>query len=157
MNLEKYYMKKQAKEWMKFAKSDLQATMAIITEENLSTVAAFHTQQCIEKSLKALLELNNKKIPRTHDLIKLLKKIEEEKINIDMKISEEVLDQINQVYIDTRYPADFGLLPEGKPSISKVKEFLNEAEKIFNKTEKIIEEYQEKWTPYNNHLELTWR
>jgi len=144
MNLEKYYMKKQAKEWMKFAKSDLQATMAIITEENLSTVAAFHTQQCIEKSLKALLELNNKKIPRTHDLIKLLKKIEEEKINIDMKISEEVLDQINQVYIDTRYPADFGLLPEGKPSISKVKEFLNEAENIFNKTEKIIEEYQEK-------------
>jgi len=137
-------MKKQAKEWMKFAKSDLQATMAIITEENLSTVAAFHTQQCIEKSLKALLELNNKKIPRTHDLIKLLKKIEEEKINIDMKISEEVLDQINQVYIDTRYPADFGLLPEGKPSISKVKEFLNEAENIFNKTEKIIEEYQEK-------------
>jgi len=137
-------MKKQAKEWMKFAKTDLQATMAIITEENLSTVAAFHTQQCIEKSLKALLELNNKKIPRTHDLIKLLKKIEEEKINIDMKISEEVLDQINQVYIDTRYPADFGLLPEGKPSISKVKEFLNEAENIFNKTEKIIEEYQEK-------------
>jgi len=61
-----------------------------------------------------------------------------------MKISEEVLDQINQVYIDTRYPADFGLLPEGKPSISKVKEFLNEAENIFNKTEKIIEEYQEK-------------
>ena len=137
-------MKKQAKEWMKFAKTDLQATMAIITEENLSTVAAFHAQQCIEKTLKALLELNNKKIPRTHDLIKLLKKIEEEKINIDMKISEEVLDQINQVYIDTRYPADFGLLPEGKPSINKVKEFLNEAENIFNETEKIIKEYQEK-------------
>jgi len=54
-------MKKQAKEWMKFAKTDLQATMAIITEENLSTVAAFHTQQCIEKSLKAILELNKKK------------------------------------------------------------------------------------------------
>ena len=144
MNLEKYYMKKQAKEWIKFAKTDLQATMAIITVDNLSTIAAFHTQQCIEKSFKALLELNNKKIPRTHDLIKLLKKIEEEKISIDMKISEEVLDQINQVYIDTRYPADFGLLPEGKPSINKVKDFLDEAENIFNKTEKIIEEYQEK-------------
>ena len=57
----KILYEKQAKEWMKFAKTDLQATMAIITEENLSTVAAFHTQQCIEKSLKAILELNKKK------------------------------------------------------------------------------------------------
>ena len=57
MNLEKYYMKKQATEWIKFAKTDLQATMAIINEDNLSTIAAFHTQQCIEKSLKALLSL----------------------------------------------------------------------------------------------------
>jgi hypothetical protein len=40
-----------------FAKTDLQATMAIINEDNLSTIAAFHTQQCIEKSLKALLSL----------------------------------------------------------------------------------------------------
>jgi HEPN domain-containing protein len=137
-------MKKQAKEWIKFAKTDLQATIALITEENLSPVAAFHTQQCVEKSLKALLELNNKKVPRTHDLIKLLQRIEEEKININMKINEEVLDQISQVYIDTRYPADFGLLPEGKPSINKVKEFLDEAESIFNQTVQLIEEYQEK-------------
>jgi HEPN domain-containing protein len=137
-------MKKQAKEWIKFAKTDLQATIALITEENLSPVAAFHTQQCVEKSLKALLELNNKKVPRTHDLIKLLQRIEEEKININMKINEEVLDQISQVYIDTRYPADFGLLPEGKPSINKVKEFLDEAESIFNQTVQLIEKYQEK-------------
>ena len=144
MKLVKYYMKKQAKEWIKFAKTDLQATIALITEENLSTVAAFHTQQCVEKSLKAVLELYNKKVPRTHDLIKLLQKIEEEKININMKINEEVLDQISQVYIDTRYPADFGLLPEGKPSINKVKEFLDEAESIFNQTVQLIEKYQEK-------------
>ena len=61
-----------------------------------------------------------------------------------MKINEEVLDQISQVYIDTRYPADFGLLPEGKPSINKIKEFLDEAESIFNQTVQLIEKYQEK-------------
>ena len=134
-------MKKQAKEWMEFAKTDLQTTMAIITEENLSTIAAFHVQQCIEKSLKALLALNNKNIPRTHDLIKLIQIIEEEKIRIDMKINEEILDQINQVYIDTRYPADFGLLPEGHLSINKINEFIIEAERIFNETKRIIEDY----------------
>jgi len=54
------------------------------------------------------------------------------------------LDQINQVYIDTRYPADFGLLPEGKPSEEKIQKFIEEAEKILNNAEKIIEEYKEK-------------
>ena len=118
-------MKKQAKEWMEFAKTDLQTTMAIVTEENLSTIAAFHVQQCIEKSLKALLALNNKNIPRTHDLIKLIQIIEEEKIRIDMKINEEILDQINQVYIDTRYPADFGLLPGSTIGIPMVLPFVS--------------------------------
>ena len=38
-------MKKQAKEWIKFARLDLQAAKALITDEDLSTTAAFHVQQ----------------------------------------------------------------------------------------------------------------
>lgn len=58
-------------------------------------------------------------------------------------MDEDILDQMNQVYIDTRYPADFGLLPEGKPSEERIRKFIEEAEKIYNKAEKIIEEYKE--------------
>lgn len=137
-------MKKQAKEWVKFAKTDLQSSKLLIEDENLTTIAAFHVQQCVEKSLKALLELYNRKVPRIHDLIKIKKKIEEEIDEKNIKLDEEILDQINQVYIDTRYPADFGLLPEGKPSEEKIKKFIEEAEKILNNAEKIIEEYKEK-------------
>lgn len=144
MKLEKYCMKKQAKEWVKFAKTDLQSSKLLIEDENLTTIAAFHVQQCVEKSLKALLELYNRKVPRIHDLIKIKKKIEEEIDEKNIKLDEEILDQINQVYIDTRYPADFGLLPEGKPSEEKIKKFIEEAEKILNNAEKIIEEYKEK-------------
>jgi HEPN domain-containing protein len=96
-------MKKQAREWIKFAKADLQSSKVLIEDENLSTTAAFHVQQCVEKSLKALIELYNKKVPRIHDLIKIKKKIDEEINGIYIEVDEEILDQINQVYIDTRY------------------------------------------------------
>jgi len=143
MKLERYCMKKQAKEWLKFAKIDLQTTKAIISDENLSTTAAFHIQQCVEKSLKALLELFNRKVPRIHDLIKLKEKIDTEIKELNIKVDEEIIDQINQVYIDSRYPSDFGLLPEGKPSKEKIQIFLDEAEEIFHKAEVIIEKYKE--------------
>ena len=135
-------MKKQAKEWMRFAETDFKSAKALIQDESLTTTAAFHAQQCVEKAIKALFELYNKKVPRIHDLLKLLKRIEHEQIEISLNINEELLDQINQVYIDARYPADFGLLPEGKPSTKKVEEFINEAENIFNQTEHIIEKYK---------------
>ena len=137
-------MKKQAKEWMRFAETDLKSAKALIHDESLTTTAAFHVHQSVEKSLKALLELNDNKVPRIHDLLKLLKRIETEKIEITLERNEEILDQINQVYIDSRYPADFGLLPEGKPSIKKVEGFISVAEDIFKQSEEIIEKYYKK-------------
>ena len=131
-------MKKQAKDWLRYAKTDLQSTKALITDEDLTSAVAFHSQQCIEKSLKALLELNDKKVPRIHDLRKLLKTIEAENIISDIEIDDDILDQINQVYIDTRYPADYGILPDGNPSLEKVRKFMILAEDIFKVAEQII-------------------
>lgn len=131
-------MKKQAEEWLKYALTDLQSTRALLHDENLTRTAAFHAQQCIEKSLKAIFELYNKQVPRLHDLRKLIKKIEKD-IGTIFEFDEELIDKINQVYIDSRYPSDFGLLPEGIPAVSTVKGFLNEAEKIFNQSKHIIE------------------
>ena len=45
-----------AKEWLKSAKLDLENIHYIIEVEHLTSVVAFHTQQTIEKSLKAYLE-----------------------------------------------------------------------------------------------------
>jgi HEPN domain-containing protein len=137
--MEKWFMKKQAEEWIKFAEIDLESTKALINDEKLTTTAAFHVQQCIEKCLKALFELHNRKVPRIHDLIKLIEKLEEDNIKTNIKIDEEILDQINQVYIDTRYPSDFGLLPDGKPSMKIVNEFIEEAERIYNTICDVIE------------------
>ena len=131
-------MKKQAEEWLRYAYIDLLTIKEIITNENLTSAVAFHTQQCIEKSFKAIIELYNKKVPRIHDLRKLWKVIEENRTIGAVEINMDLLDQVNQVYIDTRYPADYGLLPDGTPSSEKAHEFMTLAEEIYDCAERTV-------------------
>ena len=49
-------MKKISDEWLKAAKDDLRVADKIIADETLTHMVAFHSQQCIEKSLKAVME-----------------------------------------------------------------------------------------------------
>ncbi len=55
----------------------------------------------------------------------------------DFDIEQEIFDQINELYTDSRYPTDLGLLPDGKPSKETAEEFLNMATEIHN----IIRDY----------------
>ena len=48
--------KKQAIEWIKAANDDLDNISYIIKIEHLTNIVAFHSQQAIEKSFKALIE-----------------------------------------------------------------------------------------------------
>ncbi|WP_321992536.1 HEPN domain-containing protein [Marispirochaeta aestuarii] len=131
-------MKKQAEEWLKYAQVDLLAARQMIVNQELTSVVSFHAQQCIEKVFKAVLEYYDMKIPRVHDLRKLYKEIEGNNNIID--VNYEIIDQLNQVYIDSRYPADHGLLPDGIPSQEKAREFMFEAEKIYNQVKEYIEQ-----------------
>ena len=47
------------------------------------------------------------------------------------KITHEWLEQLNTVYLDARYPADFGLMPGGLPSKSEAEKLLAFAEKSY--------------------------
>lgn len=105
-------MKRQAKGWFDSAHDDLVLIEEIIDHEFLTHMVAFHCQQAIEKAFKAVLEENNSLVPRVHDLITLHSQIVKY-INLDIEL--ELLKQINELYIDARYPSELGLLPEGKP------------------------------------------
>ena len=94
-------------EWLKSSKLDLENIKYIIEVEHLASVVAFHAQQSIEKSFKALIESENKKIPKQHDLLKLKSLIGD---SIDIE-NDDILDSLNALYIDSRYPGDLGLLP----------------------------------------------
>ena len=123
-----------AKEWLKSAKTDLLVIEKIINEADLSHVVAFHSQQAVEKSFKALLE--NKKIDfkKQHDLIKIKSKID------DFDVNQDTLDILNKLYIDSIYPGELGLLPYGKPTTKDAKDFFEFACEIYDKVNAILNE-----------------
>ena len=119
----------QAKEWLKAAYSDLRSIEYILSDEFLTHIVAFHSQQAIEKSFKALIENESISVPKVHKLETLVSKIK-----IDLEVNIEILETLDLLYIESRYPGDMGLLPYGKPEIKDAEDFYNEAKDIFDKT-----------------------
>ena len=56
-------MKNGTKTWLEFAHRDLEAAKLLVGNEYLANVVLFHSQQCVEKCLKALLEESSVPIP----------------------------------------------------------------------------------------------
>ena len=53
-------MKKTTRAWVDFAHRDLEAARLLADNEYVSNAVLFHSQQCVEKCLKALLEQNRR-------------------------------------------------------------------------------------------------
>lgn len=121
-------MKKTTKEWFNSAESDLLLIKEIDSNENLTHLSAFHAQQSIEKSFKAVIEEFDLGFIKTHSL-EMLYNIVKDKILA--KFETDLLIILDQLYIDSRYPGELGLLPNGKPSVSEGEIFFNLAKEIY--------------------------
>jgi len=64
-------MKQATKDWLTFAEDDLLAAKALANEDRLTSLVAFHCQQCLEKCFKAMIEEQDKPSSRSHDLFRL--------------------------------------------------------------------------------------
>ena len=115
-----------AKEWLKAAQDDLILLEDIKNNTHITNLIAFHSQQAIEKALKALLEHQHKKVPRTHKLQQLVDVAE-------IEVNDTLIQILDELYIDARYPSELGLLPAGKPSIEDAREFYEFAVQVFNR------------------------
>jgi HEPN domain-containing protein len=91
-------------------------------------LSAFHAQQAIEKSFKAIIEEFELGFLKSHSLELLHNKVKEK---IEIEINHELLILLDQLYIDARYPGELGLLPDGKPSIQEASAFYNFAKELF--------------------------
>ena len=121
-------MKKIVEDWIMFADRDLTAAELLLKDEHsLTNIVAFHCQQTIEKYLKAFWVENDIPIIKTHDLVKLNNIAKNVK---DLGIDDKKLNVINEVYVETRYPGDLGLLPTGMPTNQEAEEFLEFAKEI---------------------------
>jgi len=92
----------------------------MVGKASLTAIVAFHAQQCVEKCLKAALEEFDIDVGKTHNLL-TLKAAVERKHHIDL--AEDTLSLLNKLYIDSRYPGNFGLLPSGAPTQEDAQEF----------------------------------
>lgn len=122
-------MKKITKDWLIAAEDDLLAAKKLASEPRLTNVVAFHCQQFLEKCFKAIIEEQDKPSIKSHDLIRL-------QINANIHLSEtetNLLGIINEVYIDSRYPGDMGLLPHGKPTQKEIETFTLFCDLIFTR------------------------
>jgi HEPN domain-containing protein len=119
-------MKFVSGEWLKSAKDDLDTIVEILDNESLTHIVAFHSQQCVEKSFKAVIEEYELAAQRIHNLVTLRGIIS---YVHDFDFDEDKLALLNKLYIDSRYPGDLGLLPEGKPSSEDARSFYEFADK----------------------------
>ena len=83
-----------AKEWLKATQDDIYLLDDIVYNIHLTNMVAFHAQQAIEKSFKALIEYKKIAFIKTHNLEKLYKKLE----NI-IEVDYEQLEFVNELYI----------------------------------------------------------
>ena len=113
-------MKPAVSAWLEACKEDLSAVESLLQSRMATGAASFHAQQCVEKSLKAVLEEYRGRVPRVHDLDRLFSEVGQ---YLDIDIDEVIVNKLNMLYIESRYPGAFGFLPDGKPTLEEVKEF----------------------------------
>jgi HEPN domain-containing protein len=121
-------MRKAAVEWLKSAEMDLGSIGQIIQREDLTPVAAFHSQQCVEKCFKAVLEEHATKVPKEHSTLKLYGLV---RGLVPLDVDMDILTDLDDLYIESRYPGEFGLLPSGKPTLADAMEFYTFAKSIY--------------------------
>lgn len=121
-------MKRITNDWLISAESDLQLIDEIILKENLTHLSAFHAQQSVEKSFKAVIEEFDLGIKKTHSLEMLFSKV---KGKVALNLETDILILLDQLYIDARYPGELGLLPEGKPNLKEAQMFFNFAKEVY--------------------------
>ena len=122
-------MREITKKWLEAAILDIESITLIIQNDRLTGHVAFHSQQAIEKSLKALIEENEERVPKIHSLSKLFDLCSS---FIDIHFNDDLIIALDSLYIESRYPDGFGLLPEGKPTPKQAQMFYDFAVEIYS-------------------------
>lgn len=128
-------MKKITEEWLKAAGDDLKVIEKIASDEHLTHMVAFHSQQCIEKSLKAVCEEFEIGAGKIHNLERLLAVVHD---HLEIEPDPVLIPMLDKLYIDSRYPGDLGLLPEGKPTPEYSDKFHILAKNMYEKIKTIL-------------------
>lgn len=106
----------EALEWVEYAEEDLlMAKSALRRSKPLTIGSCFHSQQCAEKYLKAILVSQNVEFPKTHDLLILNTLCTT--AGIITGFTKEDLGRLSGYAVHTRYPGNQPSPEEAKDSL----------------------------------------
>lgn len=106
------HMRKNTESWLRDAEDELSSALILLEHEKFRG-GCYHSQQCVEKGLKALILERGSRPERTHDIVELLNEAKELGWEIELSIDDAVF--LNSIY-KGRYPTEEGLLPYNEPT-----------------------------------------
>jgi len=87
---------------LRLADRDIRAFEVLKNDSRIHlSMTCFHAQQAVEKSLKAVLFLNQVEFERTHDLVKLAQLLRDQ--GITLPVSDDQLRKLNPFAVTLRY------------------------------------------------------
>lgn len=105
-----------ALDWVEYAEEDfVMAKSALRRRKPLVTASCFHSQQCAEKYLKAMLIAKDAEFPKTHDLIILDRLCNE--AGIFTGFTKEDLGRLSGYAVHTRYPGNQPAVEEAEDAL----------------------------------------
>jgi HEPN domain-containing protein len=110
-------MKEETKEWLKRAEDDLRVARreSRVTEDPSYSAVCFHSQQAVEKFLKAFLQEHDIPIIKTHDLVYLLQLV------IPLRplwaVYRDGLERLTSYAVDSRYPGEEPIKTEAEYAV----------------------------------------
>lgn len=130
------YMRKETAAWVKSVRDEFE-TAALLMDHGKYRGTCLHSQQCVEKALKALLLEKGSRPPRTHDLVELLNQVTAAGWQLSLDMDTAVF--LNSIYRG-RYPTDEGLLPYGEPRVEDAQRALDAADNMVQSLSNLLPE-----------------
>ncbi|MFZ3072673.1 MAG: HEPN domain-containing protein [Thermodesulfobacteriota bacterium] len=105
------YMRNATESWLKDAEDEVSSAL-ILLEHGKFRGACYHSQQGVEKGLKALILEKGGRPGKVHDIVELSREVQKLGWNAGLSMDDAVF--LNSIY-KGRYPTEEGLLPLGEP------------------------------------------
>ena len=120
-------MKKETENWLKIARYELKVAESLL-KDGLFLKVIEHSHAALEKLLKGIIvEQKDIQPPKIHDLLKLTTLALIENLQDDTK---NTLDELNDLYLSTRYSGDFDKLVSVLHK-EKVEELFKRSKEVF--------------------------
>lgn len=127
-------MKPETMEWIKIAEEEVMSA-DLLFGNGIYRMACLHSQQAVEKALKAILTERGVEFRKTHNIIDLLSLLKT--AGATVSLDHEEAGFLNAIY-RSRYPPDAGLLPHGEPTEDDAGKALALARKVIAESKRIL-------------------